>query len=95
MQYWSSEVCVSLSSVASVLLLHRSSDTYYSVTLFSALGIAAGSVIPVSDEESYPILAKDQVQGSTEMSYEGITNYKQFKPSYVVSAILHLFLDAG
>lgn len=87
MQYWS--------SVASVLLLHRSSDTYYSVPAAMPRAENRVSAIPVSDEESYPILAKDQVQGSTEMNYEGITNYKQIKPSYVVSAILHLFLDAG
>lgn len=53
------------------------------------------SVIPSFDERPGTSLPNKQVQGSTEISYERITNYKQLKPSYVVFASLCIFLGAG
>lgn len=53
------------------------------------------SVMPIFDEGPGTSFPNKQVQGSTEISYERIANYKQLKPSYVVSASLCIFLGTG
>lgn len=101
MQYWFSEVHLScrLFSVASTLLITQqwNSDSYYSVLAAVLSGQKSVSVIPGFDEESYTILAvplktKFMVLQRLALRGKQITSNSN---TYVGSAILCLFLDAG